>query len=497
MSRGILHGLRVLDMSNTDAGRCSALILADHGAEVVRIEPEIDSDPEQTESSSRNKKSVLLNVAEQDSQSALRALIASCDVLLCETDPCGMTFSEMCEINPELVFGKLPLSDAEPSAGPAMAFGVLAALRTVDSTGTGQIVDMTDVSIHPKGGLGVRFSAFPTPELAPAPRAGQDTDRYLSEMPPAPISETDRRALRDVFGAFATGVTVITTLQDDGTPRGFTANSFTSVSLDPPIVLVCIAKTAHSCTTFTDASHFAINVLHEDQKGASGLFASRDPDKFDQVSWHGGAAAMPLLDGALATIVCAQEKVVNAGDHVILLGRVIDHTATSGSPLGYFRGNYFSVGLEDDLVLAAAKSGAVEIGALLARGPQVLLRVDSEGHLTVPRSDAKPQTLPALRTYLKKLGLQAKLDFLYAVYQDSVTGRHGIYYHGAVIGRAPAGFKFFNLVDIPFARVSNPAERSMLKRYAEEFRHGTFGIYQGDETHGTVHKIMPPAHHKT
>ena len=87
---------------------------------------------------------------------------------------------------------------------------------------------------------------------------------------------------------------MITTRQADGTPRGFTANSFTSVSLDPPLLLVCLAKSARSVDVFSEALHFAVNILAEDQKAVSGLFASRTPDKFQQCDWRPGHAEMPL-----------------------------------------------------------------------------------------------------------------------------------------------------------------------------------------------------------
>lgn len=338
----------------------------------------------------------------------------------------------------------------------------------------------------------LRFSAFPAPAPHTPPDIGADTDTYLSEMPPRPMSDADKRSLRNAFGAFATGVTVVTTRQPDGTPRGFTANSFSSVSLDPPLLLLCIAKTAHSCATFVEAPFFAINVLSEDQRPVSGLFASQAQDKFDQTPWHPGTAGMPLLDGALAAIVCSREKIVDAGDHVILLGRVIDHQTRDAKPLGYFKGNYFSIGLEDELVSAASKAGALQIGALVMRGKQILLAVGPGGQIAVPKAASARQNLPALKAHLEKLGVKAQLDFLYAVYHDTTQGHHGIYYHGTAVGLAPPGHKFFDLEDIPLSKVQDPAERSMLARYYEEFRHGSFGIYQGDETSGIVHKVSAP-----
>ncbi|WP_324752455.1 flavin reductase family protein [Roseovarius sp. Pro17] len=153
----------------------------------------------------------------------------------------------------------------------------------------------------------------------------------------------DTRALRDAFGRFATGVTVLTTREADGTPRGFTANSFSSVSLDPPLVLVCIGDNAHSGPAFRAAPHFAVNILSADQKGTANLFASRSEDKFGQTDWYAGAHDVPLLPGALATLVCAQHQLVMAGDHVILIGEVLQTDMRDGPALGYHRGNYFSV----------------------------------------------------------------------------------------------------------------------------------------------------------
>ena len=335
----------------------------------------------------------------------------------------------------------------------------------------------------------LKFSEAPPPSISKPPRLGEHSDIYLSEMPNAPISHWDRRVLRDVFGSFATGVAVVTTRQTDGTPRGFTANSFTSVSLDPPLILICIAKTAHSCRVFCDAPHFAVNILGEQQKAVSGLFASQATDKFDQVDWQAGAANAPLINDSLANLVCERHKLVDAGDHIILIGEVIAQQTEQRKPLGYFKGNYFSVGLDDQLVSAASQSGHVEIGAVLARGNEILLCVDRDENVSVPKCASKNQSLSALKSHLSNLGIRANMDFLYGVYHDSGTGHHGIYYHGTAIGRAPTGHRFFALTNIPLEKVSRAPERSMLSRYREEFENGQFGIYQGDETSGLVHPV--------
>src|SRR6185312_11675761 len=102
------------------------------------------------------------------------------------------------------------------------------------------------------------------------------------------MDDFDPREFRNALGSFLTGVTVVTTLDEAGVPRGFTANSFTSVSLSPPLILVCIAKTASSSATFCAVKKFAVNVLSEGQIEVSSLFSSKQPDRFGKVEWHRG-----------------------------------------------------------------------------------------------------------------------------------------------------------------------------------------------------------------
>ena len=296
----------------------------------------------------------------------------------------------------------------------------------------------------------------------------------------------DPKALRNAFGAFATGVTVITTRQPDGTPRGFTANSFTSVSLDPALLLVCLAKTAHSAEVFAEAPHFAVNILAQDQKAVSGLFASRAPDKFDHCAWTPGPADMPLIDGALAQFTCARHQLVDAGDHLILLGRVEHFATAEGQPLGYFRGNYFSIGIEKDLAEAAAATKGSRLGAVLACNNGVLLK-DEGGQLRLPL--APEPTLDSLTAKLASLGLSPEIDFVYATFDDRTTGGHAVYYHGQVSGALPPGYRIVPLADLAQAQIANPAEAQMLARYADDFRNGSFSIYHGTESTGQTRQI--------
>lgn len=334
----------------------------------------------------------------------------------------------------------------------------------------------------------LRFAANPVVAPAAPPRLG--ADQGLADL--APPAEVDPKALRKAFGAFATGVTVITTRQADGTPRGFTANSFTSASLDPPLLLVCLAKSAHSCEVFAGAPHFAVNVLAEDQRAVSGLFASRATDKFQQCAWSPGHADVPVLAGALAHFICARHRLVDAGDHLILIGRVEDFSTGEGQPLGYFRGNYFSIGLERELVEAAAAMKGSRIGAILASEGGVLLKVGPTGQLSLPLAPGPSPSLDALQAGLASQGLRPEIDFVYAAFDDRQSGGHAIYYHGRIMGEIPAAYRVVSLKDLPSTPLENEAEAQMLARFAADFRNGTFSIYHGNEITGSVRRVSGP-----
>jgi flavin reductase (DIM6/NTAB) family NADH-FMN oxidoreductase RutF len=151
----------------------------------------------------------------------------------------------------------------------------------------------------------------------------------------------DPRTLRDALGCFATGVTVVTCLKPDGTPVGLTVNSFTSVSLDPPLLLVCIHKEAASAEALTSASHFAINVLQAGQQPASISFATRGDDRFGNTTWSCGEAGAPILEESLGVFECGRYGLHDGGDHHILVGQVVKASFDAGvDPLLYFRGRY-------------------------------------------------------------------------------------------------------------------------------------------------------------
>ncbi|WP_308514910.1 flavin reductase family protein [Sphingomonas flavescens] len=151
----------------------------------------------------------------------------------------------------------------------------------------------------------------------------------------------DPRTLRDALGCFATGVTVVTCVDTDGQPAGLTVNSFTSVSLDPPLLLVCLAKRAASAEALVGASHFAVNVLQTGQQPASIRFSTRDQDRFGATPWSTGEAGAPILKDSMGVFECARHAVHDGGDHHILIGQVVKATFDAKlDPLLYFRGSY-------------------------------------------------------------------------------------------------------------------------------------------------------------
>lgn len=154
------------------------------------------------------------------------------------------------------------------------------------------------------------------------------------------------RDFRNALGCFATGITVMTTCDPDGKLVGITVNSFASVSLDPPLVSFCLDRNALSLNSFLAATHFGVNVLSEHQETLSAAFArSSAGDKFVGIRYEVGATGCPLLPDCLTHLECEREAAHLAGDHLIVVGRVVHLVQRAeGRPLLYFRGRYARIG---------------------------------------------------------------------------------------------------------------------------------------------------------
>jgi flavin reductase (DIM6/NTAB) family NADH-FMN oxidoreductase RutF len=151
----------------------------------------------------------------------------------------------------------------------------------------------------------------------------------------------DPKVFRSIMSAFPTGVTVVTTTSSDGTPKGFTSNAVTSVSLDPPMLLVCVALTSETLPVLRDAKRFVVNFLKEGEHEISNRFARKGSDKFEGLECLDHDGLPVLAEHSIAHAVCSTEFEVEAGDHIVLIGRVHHGDASeSNAPLLYHRGKY-------------------------------------------------------------------------------------------------------------------------------------------------------------
>ena len=300
---------------------------------------------------------------------------------------------------------------------------------------------------------------------------------------------SDLRELRNAFGTFMTGVTVVTTREQGGIPRGFTANSFSSVSLDPAMLSICIGKSAESIEVFRQADGFAINILSESQAETSSLFASKRPDKFDVTSWHDGPLGHPVLEGVCAWFDCKVVQQIDAGDHIIMIGRVHAYDYNEQNGLGYVRGGYVTLGLEQAAVTAAGHASRIVVGALVSfNGGLLLRRPESGGGLQPVASGLRQQygSIAKLKAILDDLDIGATITSLYAVFEDESTGRQFIYYRVNVEREGSCAGDFYRPEEIPWDAVDSDAIRVMLKRYIDESRDMRYGVYFGNQRSGTV-----------
>ncbi|TKB46191.1 flavin reductase family protein [Thalassotalea mangrovi] len=156
--------------------------------------------------------------------------------------------------------------------------------------------------------------------------------------------EIDPREFRSALGKFPTGVTIITTKNDNDEYIGITASSFNSVSLNPPLILWSIDKNARSLSSFPNDGHYAVHVLNEQQQELSNTFARQGADKFSGLEVTEGIAGVPLLAGVCGRFQCKCEHQYDGGDHIIMVGRVLNYeTCDNHKPLVFHSGNYARV----------------------------------------------------------------------------------------------------------------------------------------------------------
>lgn len=299
------------------------------------------------------------------------------------------------------------------------------------------------------------------------------------------MTEIDPRALRDAFGCFMTGVTVVTAIDPAGNPLGFTANSFASVSLDPPLLLVSIANKSANLEAFRSARGFAVNILAESQKDVSTTFARPVADRFSTVEWRRGPVGAPLIQGVAAWFDCAMEQAIPTGDHTILLGRIGGFGASPHPGLGYYRGAYVTPSATAQELPAGPD---VVLSAIIESVGRVLLVDDGRGGTSVPMVRVgRAGIQAALAGLFERLKIAAEPGSVYSVYEDAQLGTQHIALRcPAAADCVPGQGAFVELAPDALDDVTDPALRIMLERLADESRMGNFGTYFGTHEKGRV-----------
>ncbi len=304
--------------------------------------------------------------------------------------------------------------------------------------------------------------------------------------------EFDGRDLRRAFGNFATGVTVVTTVDEAGNPCGYTANSFTSVSIDPPLLLVSIAKTAYGCDVFTHSRGFAVNILTRNQRELSNRFAAAGTDKFAGLDWHGAESGSPVIDDVVAWFDCAHHEQVDAGDHIILIGRVLQYAYNTDTPLGFCRGAYVSFGLTPKMLQMLSSPGHLQVGAIIESNGKILLEQNPKsGKLSLPAADSVggAESGKGLLGKLASAGIEVDLPFTYAVFHNDV--HRFVYYLGELLSISDAietrDLRFQEFDNITWEEINDPVIISMLERFIREKRLGNYQVFIGDHEQGELH----------
>ena len=308
------------------------------------------------------------------------------------------------------------------------------------------------------------------------------------------MNKNRSRNLRQALGSFPTGVTVVSCLDKNNNPLGFTANSFTSVSLDPQLISICIDKESFNIDTFSITEHFAVSILSESQQSISTTFATPNEERFKNIDWRSEDTGSPIISNAVAWFDCKTEQVVDAGDHLILIGKIISFDSSPKTPLMYLRGNYVNLGLEQKMLLAMENENTeIIVGAIIEWRKKVfLLKNKNNGSLYFPSASrlGHIEDKQSLLGVLKNLNMSINEHYLFSVFEKAEDKTSLIYYR-AQAKEEVAALKdsFYDFDAIPFDKLTDEASRIMLKRYIKERELNAFGIFVGKESEGKVEAI--------
>ena len=308
------------------------------------------------------------------------------------------------------------------------------------------------------------------------------------------MNKNRSRNLRQALGSFPTGVTVVSCLDKDNNPLGFTANSFTSVSLDPQLISICIDKESFNIDTFSITEHFAVSILSESQQSISTTFATPNEERFKDIDWRSEDTGSPIISNAVAWFDCKTEQVVDAGDHLILIGKIISFDSSPKTPLMYLRGNYVNLGLEQKMLLAMENENTeIIVGAIIEWRKKVfLLKNKNNGSLNFPSASrlGHIEDKQSLLGVLKNLNMSINEHYLFSVFEKAGDKTSLIYYRAQAKEEVTAlKDSFYDFDAIPFDKLTDEASRIMLKRYIKERELNAFGIFVGKESEGKVEAI--------
>ena len=263
--------------------------------------------------------------------------------------------------------------------------------------------------------------------------------------------------------------------------------TFNSVSLDPPLILVCPGKSLSSFTIFEACEAFCVNVLSESQRDISTVFAVSKEDRFAQLAWREDARGCPVIEASAAHFSCASWDRIAAGDHMILIGRVEDFAASGAPGLGYANGAYFELNLERRAQEAVGAKSA-SVGAILAHDGKVLLRETPDGFaLPSTPCDGRKGARSALQAFLREAGLPVALGHVYSIYDSRGGEVVTVFLANAKTAETAGLGRYVAIEEIEALKFKDSATQTMLRRYRTDCQVGVFGLYLGDDAEGEVH----------
>jgi flavin reductase (DIM6/NTAB) family NADH-FMN oxidoreductase RutF len=300
----------------------------------------------------------------------------------------------------------------------------------------------------------------------------------------------DENLLRRAFGSFMTGVTIVTATDTDNTPVGFTANSFTSVSMDPPLLLVCPGKHITFYELFNTTTHFAVSILAEGQEAISNNFASGPDDRFEQVSWHRDNFGSPIIDNVCASFSCRVHHRFEAGDHMVLVGEILEFEQFERPGLGYNGNGYFSLSKEQQAD-TTSDSSVNGVTGMIVRFEDQILVMDSDDGLTLPtiQQQGRRGARSAMQRHIKDLGLDITLGPVYSIYDNNNNNNnhYTFFLANATSDAAKNTGRFIPVQQLDSNAFADKAQATMMSRFKTEIRNKVFGLYIGDVEAGDVH----------